>query len=158
MFGGLNRTLAVVAAAGAALVVSPAALAGGCNGGPSAQNVYTECLGSGGGGKSTSHSGGSGGASTGGGSHSAPVPISHQTKVALAKAGADGKSLKHLVKAYGGARILQSTGSGTGTEPSAVGSAFDVGSGPTALLIVLAGTAVLLLAASGFSVARQRRH
>ena len=33
--------------------------------------------------------------------------------------------------------------------PSAVGSAFDLGSGPTALLLALAGTAVLLLAASG---------
>ena len=140
--------------------MSPAALAGGCNGGPSAQNVYTECLGSGGGGKSTSHSGGSstsGGADTGGGSQSTPVPISHQTKIALAKAGADGKSLTNLVKGYGGARILQSTGSGAATEPSAVGSAFDLGSGPTALLIVLAGTAVLLLAASGVSVARKRR-
>jgi hypothetical protein len=33
--------------------------------------------------------------------------------------------------------------------PSALGSAFDLGSGPTALLIVLAGTAFLLLGGSG---------
>jgi hypothetical protein len=40
--------------------------------------------------------------------------------------------------------------------PSALGSAFDLGSGPTALLAALAGTAVLLLAASGLRVWRHR--
>jgi hypothetical protein len=44
---------------------------------------------------------------------------------------------------------IQSSAQESGTTPSAVGSAFDLGSGPTALLIALAGTAVLLLAASG---------
>lgn len=129
-------------------------------------NVYKECLPNGSGGKPTSHGGGgssssstNGGANTGGGSTSSTsVPISHQTAQALKKAGQDGKSLKQLVQGYGGARLLQSSSSGPATQPTAVSSAFDLGSGPTALLIVLAGTAVLLLALSGFRVARQRRH
>jgi hypothetical protein len=76
---------------------------------------------------------------------------------ALKKAGSDGKSLKHLVNSFGAARLLQSS-SAPVSEPTAVSSAFDLGSGPTALLIILAGTAVLLLAASGFRGVRQRRH
>jgi hypothetical protein len=167
MFGGLNRLLAAAVVAGAVLVLPPAALAD-CGGGPSAVNVYKECLSSGGGGKATSHSGGSkssgtnasgGGStsSTGGSTSSTSVPVSHQTQKALKKAGTDGKALSNLVKGYGAARILQSSSSDA-TEPSAVGSAFDLGSGPTALLIVLALTAVLLLGATGFRSVRQRRH
>ncbi|MGZ4317362.1 MAG: hypothetical protein ACXVRS_16260, partial [Gaiellaceae bacterium] len=72
-------------------------------------------------------------------------------------AGTDRKSLSYLVKGYGAARLLQSSSSAPETAPTAVGSAFDLGSGPTALLVVLAGTAVLLLAATGFRGVRQRR-
>ena len=43
------------------------------------------------------------------------------------------------------------------TTPTAVGSAFDLSSGPTALLVVLAGTALLLVAGSGMRVWRTRR-
>lgn len=157
MFGGLNRILAAAVVTAAFLVVPSAALADNCGGGPSAQNVYTECLGSGGGGKSTSHSGGgsTGGANTGG-PNSGSVSISHQAKVALAKAGQDGRSLAHLVRGFGGAPTLNSSGAGSAAEPTAVGSAFDLGSGPTALLIVLAGTAVVLLGGSGMRVRRNR--
>ena len=125
-----------------------------CGGGPSAVNVYKECLPSGGGGKPTGSSHTSGGST---GSTSVPVPVSHQTQKDLNKAGADGKSLSNLVKTYGLSRHLQSVDSDSGTEPTAVGSAFDLGSGPTALLIVLAGTAILLLGATGFRTVRQRR-
>jgi len=170
VFGGLNRLLVSAVVAGAFLVLPAAAFA--CNNGVSAVNVYKECVPSGGGGKATSGGNGShkhktGGTPASGGSTSsnpapaptpAPAPVSKKTAKALKKAGPDGKSLKHLVRAFGTARILQSSSSAPASEPTAVGSAFDLGSGPTALLIVLAGTAILLLAGSGFRGVRQRRH
>lgn len=156
MFGRLNRLLASALVAGVVLVLPPAALAD-CGGGPSAQNVYTECLSTGGGGKSTSHSGGTkGGGSGGGSSSSTSVPLSKTTAKALNQAGSKGRTLKNLYNGYG-ARLLQGHSSGPTTEPTAIGSAFDLGSGPTALLIVLAGTAVLLLAGSGMRVRRGRQ-
>ena len=66
------------------------------------------------------------------------------------------KTLAKLVTAYGLNRQLQ-TVHGSDTSPSAVGSAFDLTSGPTALLIVLAGTALLLLGGSGMRVWHSRR-
>lgn len=160
MFGGLNRPLAVAAvAAGALLAVPPAALA--CNSGVSAVNVYTECLSGGGGGKPTSGGGNgtNGGPSqtSGGSNGSASTAVPPKAAKALKQAGDDGKSLSRLVRGYGSARLLQSSNSAPAGEPTAVGSAFDLGSGPTALLIVLAGTAVLLLGATGLRGVRQRR-
>jgi hypothetical protein len=160
VFGGLNRLLAAAVVAGAVLVVPPAAFAD-CGGNPSAVNVYKECVSTGGGGKATG--GGSGptsgtsGGSTSGGSTDSSVPMSKQTQQTIKKAGADGQSLANLVKAHGGARLLQSSNAGATTEPTAVGSAFDLGAGPTALLIVLATTAFLLLATTGYRGVRQRR-
>ena len=83
--------------------------------------------------------------------------ISPQTAKALAKAGKDGKSLQKLVKAYGLRRVLESSHAAGAAEPTAIGSAFDLGSGPTALLIILAGTAVLLLGGSGMRAWRSRQ-
>ena len=159
MFGGLNRLLASALVAGVVLVLPPAALAD-CGGGPSAEHVYTECLSSGGGGKHTTGPGNptTGTHTSGGSTGSTSVPLSKQTTKKLQKAGTDGHTLKNLVNGYGGERFLQSSSSGAATEPTAVGSAFDLGSGPTALLIVLAGTAILLLGATGIRGARQRRH
>jgi hypothetical protein len=156
VLGGLNRLLASALVAGVVLVLPPAAMAD-CGGKPSAVNVYKECLPSGGGGKPTSGHPTSGTHTSGGTTGSTSAPISKQTAKKLKKAGKDGRSLSNLVNAYGGARLLQSSSSAPATEPTAVGSAFDLGSGPTALLIVLAGTAVLLLAATGFRGVRQRR-
>jgi hypothetical protein len=136
VFGGLNRLLVAALVAGAFFVAPSAALA--CSGGPSAENVYKECLPNGGGG-----SAGSGGAGGGQGS----TPISNQTAKVLAQAGKDSRALAALVKHN--PNQLESTPQESGTAPSAVGSAFDLGSGPTALLIALAVTAVLLLAATG---------
>ena len=130
MFGGLNRLLVAALVAGAFFVAPSAALA--CTGGPSAENVYKECLPNGGGGA------GSGQGST---------PISNQTAKVLAQAGKDSRALAALVKHS--PNQLESTPQESETTPSAVGSAFDLGSGPTALLIALAVTAVLLLAATG---------
>jgi len=157
VFRGLNRLLASALVAGVVLALPPAAIAD-CGGKPSAVNVYKECLPSGGGGKPTSASHPTSGTHTSGGSTSSTsVPISKHTAKKLEKAGKDGRSLSNLVNAYGGARLLQSSSSASEAAPTAVGSAFDLGSGPTALLIVLASTAVLLLAATGFRGVRQRR-
>jgi hypothetical protein len=69
---------------------------------------------------------------------------------ALGQAGKDRRVLASLVKGYGIQRHLAATDtSGAGTSPTALGSAFDLGSGPTLLLIVLAGSAVLILTGSG---------
>jgi hypothetical protein len=158
VFGGLNRPLAAAAVAAAFLVVPSLAFA--CNSGTSAVNVYTECLPSGGGGKpaGSHHKKSSAPTQTGTSEPSpapAPAPIPTQTKKALKKAGSDGESLSHLVNRMGAVRLLQSH-SAAAAEPTAVGSAFDLGSGPTVLLIILAGTAVLLLGFSGFRGLRRR--
>jgi hypothetical protein len=170
VYGGLNRLLASAfvasaVAVGAALIAAPAALA--CSGGPSAYNVYHECLsnggsGGGGGGNKGGGSGGSGNTTPTGGSQSTstatPPPVSPKVKKAIAHAGKDGDALKSLYKAGGGTRFLSATHTSTpASEPTAIGSAFDLGSGPTALLIALAGTAVLLLALTGVRGARRRR-
>jgi hypothetical protein len=151
MSGRLNRLLTAAVVAGVVLVAPPAAFA--CNGGVSAVNVYKECLPTGGGGKAT---GGGSGTHTSGGS-TTPVHISARTARALKNAGKDEKPLSALVRGYGATRLLQSHSTGAPTQPTAIGSAFDLGSGPTLLLIVLVGTAVVLLATSGFRVVRQRR-
>jgi hypothetical protein len=148
VFGGLNRpTIAAALVVVVALVAPTAALA--CNGGPSAVNVYKECLPAGGGEKPTS-----------GGQTTTPVsgPVSSRTANALNKAGKDKSRLLSLVKGYGPSRLLQSRSStAAATDPSALGSAFDLGSGPTTLLALLAGTALLLLATTGLRGLRRRR-
>lgn len=165
MNGGLNRLLAsaFVAgafAAGAALIAAPAALA--CSGGPSAYNVYKECLSSGGSGGGKHSGGGSGNSSSTGGSQSssttAPPAVSKKTQKALAQAGNDGNALKKLYEQGGMVRFLQASHASTpASEPTAIGSAFDIGSGPTALIIALAGTAVVLLGMTGVRGVRRRR-
>jgi hypothetical protein len=151
MSGRLNRLLAVALVAGALLAAPSAAMA--CGGGPSAVNVYKECLPTGGGGKPTSGTSTHGGQTSG----SASMPISSATAHALRHAGRDRRVLASLVRGYGLHRLLGSgTTSSAAAEPTALGSAFDLGSGPTALLILLAGTAVLLLSGSGLRVWRSR--
>lgn len=152
MFGGLNRLLAAGLVAAAVFVAPSAALA--CNGGVSAVNVYKECLQTGGGGKSSGKK--SGGGPTTGGQTGSTSPISSQTKQKLRSAGSDGKSLSHLVRRFGDARVLEAHSSGPAAAPTAIGSAFDLGSGPTALLVALLGAAVALLAATGVRGFRQR--
>ena len=160
MFGGLNRLLAATAMVGtvlAVLVAPSAALA--CGGGPSAVNVYKECIPSGGRGKSTgghhtSRSGktGSGTAkSTAKAPTTAPAVVSRRTARALKHASKrDSRVLYALVKGYGTSRLPEVGKAGNAAAaPTAIGSAFDLGSGPTALIIVLAGAAIVLLAAAG---------
>jgi hypothetical protein len=157
VFGGLNRLLVAAVVAAAVLLAPTAASASGCSGGPSAVNVYKECTPSGSGGKS---SGGGGGGSkpSGGqaGSSSTTAPISSQARKALRHAGKDRRYLAHLIEGNHPANLINSGSSGAATAPSAVGSAFDLASGPTALLIALAGAAVLILGGSGVRVWRHR--
>lgn len=149
MLGGL-RGLLPAAIIAAVVFASPAA-AGGCNGGPSAQNVYTECVPTG----SGKHTGGGKSKSS---APPAPIPIPKAARRALAHAKGDRRVLFRLVTnpALGAQRAMGPSSSSAAGAPSALGSAFDLGSGPTALLAALAGTAVLLLAASGLRVWRHR--
>ncbi len=135
-------------------LVAPSAAFASCNGRPSAANVYKECL-AGGGGKHTGS-----GKTTGPSSSSSAPPVVHvspQTAKALKKAGKQRRVLSALVRGYGVSRLAEpSSPSSEATAPTALGSAFDLGSGPTALLLVLAGTAVVLLGGSGMRVWRSR--
>jgi hypothetical protein len=154
MFGGLNRLLVAAAVTGAAFAVvlaGPSAALAGCSGGTSAVNVYKECQ----------PSGGSGSAQSGSGSHhsgssSTPVTISAPAARAIKHAGKDSRALASVMRT-GPEGLLHSDPSSGVPKPSAVGSVFDLGSGPTALLIALAGTAVLLLGGSGLRVWHHRR-
>lgn len=140
----------VAGAALSAVLAGPSSALASCGGGTSAVNVYKECVPSGGGGKPT------GGEPASGANGLGSTAVSGLTAHALSHAGKDRQLLANLVAGYGLRRHLQSSQPGTGTEPSAVGSAFDLGSGPTALLIALAGTAALLLGGSGVRVWRHR--
>jgi len=139
VFGGLNRLLVASLVAGVFVVAPSAALA--CGGGPSAQNVYRECLPSAGG------HGGTGGQSGGHAGSPPTPPISSKTAKAIKQAGKNSRALSAWVRRTAPTALESS--SQESAPPSAVGSAFDLGSAPTALLLALAGTAVLLLAASG---------
>jgi uncharacterized iron-regulated membrane protein len=77
----------------------------------------------------------------------------------LKYAGKDSRALANVAKTGPTNRLLDNStpSASEGTAPSAVGSAFDLGSGPTALLLVLAGTAVVLLGGSGLRLWRHRR-
>jgi hypothetical protein len=150
VFGGLNRLLVPAFVVGAFLVAPSGALAD-CGGGPSAEHVYSECVPNGGGGAP------SGGAPSGGAhSGSTTAPISSPAAHALKQAGKDRRVLASLMKGYGIQRHLATPEtSSSGTSPSALGSAFSLGSGPTLLLIVLAGTAFVILTGSGMRLWRR---
>jgi hypothetical protein len=138
VFRGLNRLLVAALVGGLFFVAPSAALA--CGGGPSAKNVYSECLPSAG---SHGGTGGTGGKSGG----AASTPLTGKTAEAVKHAGKNSRALAAWVRRSAPTALESS--SQESTTPSAVGSAFDLGSGPTALLLALAGTAVLLLGASG---------
>jgi hypothetical protein len=155
VLGGLRRLLLAVLVAGTVLWAPATAFA--CSGGPSAENVYKECVPTGSGSKPTSssthHSQSS--TSSSGSTQSTVSPVTAKALKHTSKQ--DRRRLAHLLGAYGTTRLhAPSNPTAAATEPSAIGSAFDLGSGPTALLIVLAGTAVLLLGGSGVRVWRHR--
>jgi hypothetical protein len=143
VLGSLRRLLLVGFVAGVGLSAPTAAFAcGGSN--PSAVNVYVECLQDGGGSKPTNNSTPT----------TTPVTaVPSNTARVLAHAGHDKALLSKLV---GSPAPSNFHSAGPAAEPSALGSAFDLGSGPTALLLILAGTAVLLLGGSGLRFWRRR--
>jgi hypothetical protein len=111
-------------------------------------HVYTECVQNAGGSKPTGQQGGA--------QPSTPVHVSNQTSQAIAKSGGkDARALAAIVRNRGLSEPSLASGA-AGNQPSALGSAFDLGSGPTALLLALAATALLLLGGSGFRFWRQR--
>lgn len=94
-----------------------------------------------------------GGSNTGGGTQTqTPDNVSR----VLAQAGSDQGALKNLVAADAG---LGKSGSepGDNGSPSALGAAFDLGSGPTILLAILLATVVALGAHGGLRSWRRRR-
>jgi hypothetical protein len=145
---GLLSRIVVVAplVTGAVLWAAPASFA--CSGGPSAVNVYTECLPSGAGGSKPTSTGQATGT---GNSQTVVTPaISTRTAKALKHAGKDSGILSALVHSHVPTLLRQKSNSHPATAPSTLSSAFNLGSGPTALLIVLASTPILLLGGSGF--------
>jgi hypothetical protein len=79
--------------------------------------------------------------------------IPSSTARVLAHAGHEKALLSKLVGSSAPSNLHSS---GPATSPSAIGSAFDIGSGPTALLAILAGTAIVLLGGSGLHYWRRR--
>ena len=152
MFGGLNRLLVAAFLAGAALFVAPS-VALACNGGTSAVNVYKECLPTGGGSKATG-----GGSSSGHTNTTSATPVSSQAAKVISHSSAkDRRVLSSLVHTSPAKMQVTPDQAGPVAAPSAIGSAFDLGSGPTALLVTLAAAAFLLLAGTTVRSVRQRR-
>jgi hypothetical protein len=157
VFGGLNRLLVAAAVAGVSIATvlgAPAAALAGCNGNTSAVNVYRECLPSGGGGSSTTpttshNSSGKTSPSSGTRPGDAAEAVKHASKK-------DRRALA-LVESTRTGVLPTSPSTGAGSEPSAVGSAFDLRSGPGAFLIALAGAALLLVGGSGLRLWHRRR-
>ena len=148
--GKLTGLSFVVAAVVVAALVAPAgALACGGNGAPSAQNIYVECQPTAGGGQSV---GGSPTVSSNGVSKPLPLPRGISRKLARS-GGKDAPLLRALVTnpGFGAFRGLHSNRTlASVTQPTALAAAVDLGSGPSALLGILAGTAVLLLVGTGW--------
>lgn len=141
--------IAAVAAAVVLVLLTPVSALACGGGGTSASQIYRECLPNASGGKSQ----GPGPSNSGGGTNPAPVssPIakafahSHASK-------AQQQLLTGLVRnpGFGKTRFLQNRPTGNVAAPSTLDAAFDVGPGPVVLIALLAGSAVLLLAATGW--------
>ena len=158
VLGGLRRLVLGGLVAGVMLWAPTAAFAcGGSN--PSAVNVYVECVQGGGGAKPSNHaSKPTNQASSGGGTGThatTPVTKAPTTKTARVLAHVSGPDKALLYNLASGGEPSMKSGE-PATAPSAIGSAFDLGSGPTALLLILAGTAVVLLGGSGLRFWRRR--
>jgi hypothetical protein len=152
MFYRRRRLLIAAAAAGACLLATPAAAVADNGGGSkcsaSACKVYHEP-------SVTANGNQGGGPATSGPATPPPKPlrVSKKAKSAISHAGKQDKKVLHSMitnPAYGRQRDLQIHNSGPVAQPTAVTAAVDLGSGPTTLLAIVAGTMVLLLAGTGF--------
>jgi len=132
-----------------ALAVPAAALAGSGNG-CSACQVYHEQAPS-----------PTGGPSSGSGTKPVAVPhhAAHTFKRALRHAGKDASLLNKMIRnpGYGATRELSSVSVGPVAAPSTLAAAVDLGPGPTTLLAILIGSAVVLLVGTGWRSWRRRR-
>lgn len=148
---GLKRLVVGGLVAGVMLWAPTAAFAcGGSN--PSAVNVYVECVQGGGGAKPTNHASSSATKPN----TTTPASTAATTKTARVLAHVSGPDKALLSNLASGNEPSMKSGE-PATAPSAIGSAFDLGSGPTALLLILAGTAVVLLGGSGLRFWRRRQ-
>lgn len=151
MVEGLKRLVVGGLVAGVMLYAPTAAFAcGGSN--PSAVNVYVECVQGGGGAKPTNHASSSATKPN----TTTPASTAATTKTARVLAHVSGPDKALLSNLASGNEPSMKSGE-PATAPSAIGSAFDLGSGPTALLLILAGTAVVLLGGSGLRFWRRRQ-
>ena len=140
----LTGVVAAVAAGIVAVLVVPAGAFACGGGGTSATAIYTEC----------------GPNATGGTSLGAPgqkpVPVSKHVQKSITHVAKKNKvaatGLEHLMRSpsFGGRRSLTAVPASAVAAPSTLNAVFDVGAGPIALIVVLAGSAVLLLAATGW--------
>ena len=150
MLGKLTGLLAVLAALFVAMLVAPAgALA--CNS-TSAVCVYSP----GGVGPGGGHTGGPGGSTSGpSGQSEPPVPVSSHVTGSLSRSSIpsrDKSALQSLAAnpAFGKTRGLTGMAPESVAAPSAFSALFNLGAGPLALIVILIGSAVLLLAGSGW--------
>jgi hypothetical protein len=154
MWRGFRWLALAGAVAVAALVGPPAALA--CDHSGSAVSIYVDCGPPSAGG--THHSGGgkSGGTpSTGGSQQTSITPrVSQKEQHALKHAGPDKRVLTNLLENPN--LVAQPLKATLTSSPTTLGSAFDLGSGPTTLLVLLLGTVLSLLGTSGFRAWRNR--
>lgn len=154
MPAGLRHVAGVATAAFfIALALPAAALAGNghkCN--ASACRVYVEPALPKAGGSGPGQQNPTGGSGTGSTQTKTPSNVSR----VLAQAGSDQGALKNLVAADTGLGQGSSEAGDNGS-PSALGAAFDLGSGPTILLAILLATVVALGAHGGLRSWRRRR-
>lgn len=89
-----------------------------------------------------------------------PVHVPSKTSRLLARAGKDKAALRAIASmpGYGAKRGLLATGAAPSVgAPSALGAAFDLGTGPTILLVILLATAVAAAARGGVRSWHRRR-
>ncbi len=133
---GLPAILAAVVAM--ALVAPAVALADNCHS-SSAVCIYSES------------SMGAAGDNTIGGAGQKPVKVSKHVAGVISRAHKHQKVLNQLVTSPAfSVRHIQSVPADAVKTPSALNAVFDIGAGPLALIAVLGGTAVLLLAGLGW--------
>ncbi|HUZ14602.1 MAG TPA: hypothetical protein VMU72_00305 [Gaiellaceae bacterium] len=86
------------------------------------------------------------------------MPVSPVTKHAIARSGNDRKVLNNLVRNPGlvDSQRLSAVRTASPASASTLGSAFDLGSGPTLLLVLLAGSVLVLLGTGGVRAWRNR--
>jgi hypothetical protein len=123
-----------------AVLVAPAGALACGGGGTSATAVYMECGNNGGGSKTVDP-------------NQKPLSVSQHTQKALKKhAGKHQRDLMSLVRNpnFGQNKGLAAIEPGSVVPPSAFSALFDLGAGPLALIAILIGSVVLLLAGTGW--------